>query len=101
MELVKIFVIILYQVTSIGGEMNRENSNQRALLAGMADLPIFKTDSVSVRRLIVLVSTDSQYGYATQQIRELAEATGFCVQLLGLCKHRTKEPSLHRQLILM
>ena len=86
--------------------MSRQNSNHQALWVGMTDIrscdtSIFNTASLSVRRLVVLVPTDSHYGYATQQIRELAEATGLCVQLLGICKHRVKEPSLRRQLILM
>jgi len=60
-----------------------------------------QSDPYPSRRLIVLVPADSEYGAATRRIWELAVATGRHVQLLSLCKDRTKELSLRRQLVIM
>jgi len=87
--------------------MNRLNPKHQAssfamTTASSSDTSIMlKTGSMSAGRLIVLVPADSEYGAATRRIWELAVATGRHVQLLSLCKDRTKELSLRRQLILM
>lgn len=59
------------------------------------------TDLESVRRLIVLVPKDMDYGAATRRIWELAHATGMHVQLLGLCQDAAEEPGLRRALVAM
>jgi len=87
--------------------MNRDNPKPQAPSLTMttdssSDTSIMlKTGSMSAGRLIVLVPADSEYGAATRRIWELAVATGRHVQLLSLCKDRTKELSLRRQLIVM
>jgi len=51
------------------------------------------------RRLIVLVSTDSDYTGTTRRISELANACGAHVLFLGLCKGAADELSLRRELV--
>jgi hypothetical protein len=53
-------------------------------------------------RLIVLVpESDADISSAARKIWELANALGSRVQFLGLCKDKTREPSLRRQIIAM
>lgn len=56
------------------------------------------TDLEPARRLIVLVPADSDDNAATHRIWELANASGACVQFLGLCKDPVQEPGLRRRL---
>lgn len=60
-----------------------------------------KTSSPSTGRLLVLVSTDSDYGSALPRIWQLASSTSRRVHLLGLSRDPTQESSLRRQLIAM
>src|SRR5512145_194808 len=55
----------------------------------------------SIRHLIVLVPSDSDYTAATRKIWKLANTLGAQVQFLGLCKDATQEPGLRRGLIAM
>lgn len=57
--------------------------------------------SPATGRLLVLVPADSEYGLAVSRIWQLASTTGRGVYLLGLCKDKTQELSLRRQLIAM
>ena len=59
------------------------------------------TELESIRRLIVLVPKDMDYGSATRRIWELASATGMHVQLLGVCRDAAEEPGLRRALVAM
>jgi hypothetical protein len=53
-------------------------------------------------RLVVLVpESDADISSAARKIWELANALGSHVQFLGLCKDKTREPSLRRQIIAM
>jgi hypothetical protein len=53
-------------------------------------------------RLIVLVpESDADISSAARKIWELANALGSRVEFLGLCKDKTREPSLRRQIIAM
>ena len=53
-------------------------------------------------RLIVLVpESDADVSSTARKIWELANALGSRVQFLGLCKDKTREPSLRRQIIAM
>lgn len=52
----------------------------------------------AARRLIVLVPADADYDAATRRVWELANASGACVQFLGLCKDEAEEPGLRRRL---
>jgi len=52
-------------------------------------------------RLMVLISADSDYSAATRRIWELANATNLTVQLLGLCRESSQEPTLRRSLVTM
>lgn len=52
-------------------------------------------------RLLIPVSTDIDYSTATQRIWEIAHSTRMGVQLLGLCKDATEQPTLHRRLVTM
>lgn len=59
-------------------------------------------EAESRRRLIILVpESDADLSSAAQKIWELANALGSRVQFLGLCKDKTREPSLRRQMIAM
>ena len=55
----------------------------------------------AARRLIVLISPNSEYPAAMRRIWALANATGSTVQLLGLCRDRSQEPGLRRELVTM
>ncbi|HEX9389052.1 MAG TPA: hypothetical protein VF918_22195 [Anaerolineales bacterium] len=52
-------------------------------------------------RLIVLIPADADYAIATKQIWKLAITTGMPIQLIGLCKDLSEEPSIRRGLITM
>lgn len=64
-------------------------------------LASFRAGPEAVRRLIVLVPTDSDYITATHRIWKLANHLHACVQFLGLCRDAAEEPGLRRQLITM
>lgn len=110
MQLGHSFVTVLYQAVRIfsgNSEMNRHNPDHqdsplglRAISPG-ASSTLLKTSPLSSGRLLVLAPADSDYGPAIQRIWQLAAATGRRVHLLGLCKDRTQELSLRRQLIAM
>jgi hypothetical protein len=52
-------------------------------------------------RLIALIPTDADYSNATKRIWQLATTTGMHIQLIGLCKDLSQEPSIRRGLITM
>lgn len=52
-------------------------------------------------RLIVLIPGDANYALATKRIWKLAMTTGMPIQLIGLCKDLSQEPSLRRELVTM
>jgi hypothetical protein len=79
--------------------MNKLDS-QLQTLATAIDCPS-QSNPHSVRHLIVLVPTDSDYTAATRRIWKLANTLGAQVQFLGLCKDAAQEPGLRRGLITM
>jgi hypothetical protein len=52
-------------------------------------------------RLIVLVPMDIDHSLATKRLWEIAAKTGMNVELIGLCKDLSQEPSLRRDLVTM
>jgi len=52
-------------------------------------------------RLIVLVPADIDHSLTTSRLWEIAATTGMNVQLIGLCKDSSQEPSLRRDLVTM
>lgn len=84
-------------------EMNRQYPNLQVTSPGMntASPVDLKASSLSADRLLVLVPADANYGSAIQRIWQLASGTSKHIHLLGLCRDRTQELSLRRQLIAM
>jgi hypothetical protein len=78
-------------------------SNHVEIASTPSALPYVPVDTglQPVRRLIVLVSTDSDQIALTHQVWNLANATGMRVLFLGLCKDAAQEPALRRALITM
>ena len=87
--------------------MNRHNPNYRDSPLGIRATSIgdsstlLRTRYLSTGRLLVLVPADSDYGPAIHRIWQVVAATCRHVYLLGLCKDRTQELSLRRQLVAM
>jgi hypothetical protein len=75
--------------------MNRLDSSSPILIYSTASHP----DDRPASRLIVLISADSDYTFATRRISDLAKPREAHVLFLGLCKDVTDELSLRRQLI--
>ena len=66
-----------------------------------SDVAIGWPNMETARRLIVLISADVDSSSVTPRIWELANATGSTVQLLGLARDASQQPSLCRELITM
>jgi hypothetical protein len=54
-----------------------------------------------IGRLIVLIPAEADYALAMKRIWKLAVTTGMHIQLMGLCKDWSQEPSVRRELITM
>lgn len=79
--------------------MNKLNTKPQAPSFAMAiDSP---AETGLARSFVVLVPPDSNHTAAARRIWELANTTGRCVCLLGMCKYTTQESALHRDLITM
>jgi hypothetical protein len=52
-------------------------------------------------RLIVLVPADIDHSLATKRLWEIAAKSGMPIQLIGLCKDLSQEPSVRRELVTM
>jgi hypothetical protein len=52
-------------------------------------------------RLLILIPANIDYALATRRIWKLAMTTGMPIQLIGLCKDPSEEPSLRRGLVTM
>ena len=75
--------------------MNRLDTKPASLTYPIAS----EANDMPVRRLIVLVSADSNYTAATRRVWELARAMSARVLFLGLSKDAAQEPSLRRGLV--
>lgn len=99
MRLGDFFVTVLCQRLTIwtSGEvtMNRLNTSSSTLIYSAA-APF---DPGPVRRLIVLIPTDSDYTSTMGRISDLAITFHAQVLFLGLCKDATDELSLRRELV--
>ena len=60
-----------------------------------------RPDSPSGPRLLVLVPPEANCSAVTRQLWELANASDAHIQLLGLSKNATEEPTLRRELVTM
>ncbi len=78
----------------------RSHADASALRHAQGDASL-STSLESARRLIILIPADSDYHALTRRVWELANATGTCVQFLGLCQDPAQEPSLRRGLVTM
>ncbi|SRR6266508_963635 len=58
-------------------------------------------DIKPISRLIVLIPAEADYALATKRIWKLAVTTGMPIQLIGLCKDWSQEPSARRGLVTM
>jgi len=52
-------------------------------------------------RLIILIPAEADYALATKRIWKLSVTTGMHIQLIGLCKDWSQEPSVRRELVTM
>jgi hypothetical protein len=59
------------------------------------------TDLEPAGRLLVLIPAEADYALATKRIWRLAVTTGMHIQLIGLCKDWSQEPSVRRGLVTM
>jgi len=62
---------------------------------------LVNADLAPAGRLIVLIPGDANYALATKRIWKLAMTTGMPIQLIGLCKEFSQEPSIRRELVTM
>lgn len=60
-----------------------------------------QSDHDPAGHLIVLISTNTDYRFATRRILDLAMASGASVLFLGLCKDPAHALSLHRELVIV